>query len=178
MINADYCCDVRYEPLPFDDESIDIINCSHLIEHISSDCAIHLFGEAYRCLKRGGLIRISTPDLDEIIARYRNDDWLFFIKANGRNILNNMASGKLPADSILLPNLFVQWLASYSGRLDSAGGRLSAKNVSIWRLKLKLNTSLEIGVSHCSRKVGLMRISMFTTLRNCAVFFAKLALSL
>lgn len=59
--------DVR-KRLPFDSESIDFIYSSHLIEHLRKDEAEKLLTECFRVLKRGGLIRLSTPDL-ELIAR-------------------------------------------------------------------------------------------------------------
>lgn len=59
--------DVR-KKLPFNDDSIDFIYSSHLIEHMRKDEAKEVLGECFRVLKRGGLIRLVTPDL-ELIAR-------------------------------------------------------------------------------------------------------------
>ena len=54
--------------LPFDDESIDFIYSSHLIEHLRKDEAEKVLREGFRVLKRGGLIRLVVPDL-ELMAR-------------------------------------------------------------------------------------------------------------
>lgn len=59
--------DVR-KKLPFDDESIDFIYSSHLIEHIRKDEAEKVLRDCFRVLKRGGLIRLVVPDL-ELMAR-------------------------------------------------------------------------------------------------------------
>ena len=59
--------DVR-KKLPFDNESIDCIYSSHLIEHLRKDEAEKVLRECFRVLKRGGVIRLSIPDL-EILAR-------------------------------------------------------------------------------------------------------------
>ena len=59
--------DVR-KKLPFDDESIDFIYSSHLIEHLRKDEAEKVLKECFRVLKKGGLIRLVVPDL-ELMAR-------------------------------------------------------------------------------------------------------------
>lgn len=59
--------DVR-KKLPFDDESVDFIYSSHLIEHLRKNEAEKVLRECFRVLKRGGLIRLVIPDL-ELMAR-------------------------------------------------------------------------------------------------------------
>ncbi|MCK4348852.1 MAG: methyltransferase domain-containing protein [Thermoplasmatales archaeon] len=59
--------DVR-KKLPFDDESVDFIYSSHLIEHLRKDEAEKVLRECFRVLKRDGLIRLIIPDL-ELMAR-------------------------------------------------------------------------------------------------------------
>jgi predicted SAM-dependent methyltransferase len=51
------------ESLPFPEESIDFIFCEEVIEHISKERGIFLLQECFRILKRGGVMRITTPDL-------------------------------------------------------------------------------------------------------------------
>ena len=52
-------------------ESVDFIFSEHFIEHLDRDVAEHLFKEMYRVLKPGGVVRLSTPDLDHIIKCYK-----------------------------------------------------------------------------------------------------------
>lgn len=59
--------DVR-KKLPFNSNSIDYIFSSHLIEHLRYRECESMLRECYRILKKDGLIRLSTPDL-ELIAR-------------------------------------------------------------------------------------------------------------
>ncbi|MBI4708991.1 MAG: class I SAM-dependent methyltransferase [Candidatus Portnoybacteria bacterium] len=47
--------------LPFDDNSVDFIHCSHLIEHLSLDNVYELLKEFDRVLKNNGAIVISAP---------------------------------------------------------------------------------------------------------------------
>lgn len=61
------------ELFPFEDASLDYIFSEHMIEHIPYAAGIHMLGECLRVLKRGGKIRISTPDLHFLIDLFRED---------------------------------------------------------------------------------------------------------
>ncbi len=66
---ADLNHDLR-QPLPYEDNSVDYIYHEHFIEHLTTDeCEIFL-KEMRRLLKRNGVMRIATPDLDYIVFRY------------------------------------------------------------------------------------------------------------
>jgi SAM-dependent methyltransferase len=82
------------------------------------------FSEIARVLKPGGILRVATPDAALLVERYRQQDWGFFLAADGRFILDRIIDGRLPAESILMHNRLVGWFASYSGRMDTAGGPL------------------------------------------------------
>jgi SAM-dependent methyltransferase len=112
LIDADYIVDFRKEPLPFDNETLDAVHSSHMIEHISYDDGIKLFQEIYRCLKPGGYLRLATPDMDLLLERYQIGDWRFFLQADGSKILKRICKGDLLPESILLHNLLTQ-VASY-----------------------------------------------------------------
>lgn len=49
------------DPLPFRDESVDLVVCHHVIEHIEKP---EMFiSETYRVLKANGILALETPDL-------------------------------------------------------------------------------------------------------------------
>lgn len=68
--------------LPIEDNSADIIYTSHTIEHIKEGMVIKFFSEAFRSLRPGGMLRITTPDvLLSYAALCRNDaDWFYWDK--------------------------------------------------------------------------------------------------
>jgi len=136
LINADHIVDFRSQCLPFADQTLDIVHSSHVVEHISNESGLHVFKEIYRCLKPGGTLRISTPDMDLLLDRYRSADWQFFLEADGQYILSRVIRGDLSPESILLHNRLVGWFASYSGRLDTAGGPI----VDLQTVENKLTT--------------------------------------
>ena len=55
-------------PFPFPSESVDVIQCEHMIEHITYEDGLRMLDECHRILRKGGLIRVATPDL-ELVGR-------------------------------------------------------------------------------------------------------------
>ena len=93
--NADLVLDLR-KGLPFTEDSVDFIYSEHFLEHLTFEESSKVIKEIYRCLKKGGVTRIATPDLDYVINKYvgnwKDQDWLrspdfAFIKTRG-NMLN------------------------------------------------------------------------------------------
>ncbi|MFG2818132.1 class I SAM-dependent methyltransferase [Kitasatospora sp. NPDC048365] len=66
------------EPLPLDDHSVDWVYAEHLVEHVPLPVAVHWLGEVRRILRPGGLLRLTTPDLERYIRGYLDRDEEFF----------------------------------------------------------------------------------------------------
>lgn len=58
--NYDMDIDIR-DPLPFEDASVDFVFAEHVVEHVTSAQAQLFFGECYRVLREGGVLRITVP---------------------------------------------------------------------------------------------------------------------
>lgn len=76
-INADHnpsAKDVMHvnllKPLPFADDSFDVVYHSQFIEHLPGDRAMAFVRECRRILKPGGILRVVTPDLQNQAAEY------------------------------------------------------------------------------------------------------------
>lgn len=55
------------------DDSVDLIYLGQIIEHLNPIYEVpKLISECYRMLKPGGVLRITTPDLDLLIDAYKN----------------------------------------------------------------------------------------------------------
>jgi len=63
---------MTFNPICIRDESMEIAYTSHTIEHISDQYVFHLFKEVYRILKKGGVFRITCPDIDRCYEAYKN----------------------------------------------------------------------------------------------------------
>jgi predicted SAM-dependent methyltransferase len=59
-------------------ETAHLCYTSHTIEHLQDHHIEHLFYEAYRVLRPGGLFRVTCPDIDLYFRAWRNNDINFF----------------------------------------------------------------------------------------------------
>jgi len=55
-------------PLAFDDNSVDEVRASHILEHFGAAELIPVVKEWVRVLKPGGLLKIAVPDMAKIVA--------------------------------------------------------------------------------------------------------------
>ena len=56
--------------LPFENNSFDAAYSSHFFEHLHKEDAKFVIKEAYRILKKDGILRIVVPDLENICREY------------------------------------------------------------------------------------------------------------
>jgi len=63
---------------PIEDQSIQFVAGSHFIEHLDLNGGVFFFKEAYRVMKKGGVIRISCPDLFTYAENYLKNNKEFF----------------------------------------------------------------------------------------------------
>lgn len=61
--------DIRRK-FPLVDNSVDFIYCSQVIEHFERYEALNVLKESLRVLKPEGIIRVSVPDIDKMLANY------------------------------------------------------------------------------------------------------------
>ena len=58
---VDIVFDLRQEPWPWDDNSVEDVYSRHFVEHLTGKERIIFFNEMYRVLKPGAIARIITP---------------------------------------------------------------------------------------------------------------------
>ena len=56
--------------IPYEDNQIDVVYHSHVLEHFSKEDGVNFIKECHRVLKKGGIIRIVVPDLETIAQEY------------------------------------------------------------------------------------------------------------
>lgn len=78
---ADICMDISVEPLPYDDNQVDLIFTSHTLEHIYPQRLKYVLDEFYRVLKPGACLRIVVPDISKAIKAYVDADYSFFARS-------------------------------------------------------------------------------------------------
>lgn len=62
------------QPLPVKSATIHYIFSEHFIEHVDKERGKLLLSECFRALIPGGVLRLSTPDLDYLIASYHRNN--------------------------------------------------------------------------------------------------------
>jgi predicted SAM-dependent methyltransferase len=63
--------------LPVASNSAELVYCSHTVEHLLNEHVAHMLREAYRILKPGGVIRITTPNAALFYWAYKRRDVYF-----------------------------------------------------------------------------------------------------
>jgi predicted SAM-dependent methyltransferase len=58
------------KPLPFAENSVDHIFCSHFLEHLYRDDAVAVLRGFHSLLKKGGTVRLVVPDLRVYVDHY------------------------------------------------------------------------------------------------------------
>ncbi len=75
LAEADFNIDLRARiPLPFDDDSREVVYSAHTFEHLDNETVAFLMKECRRILKPGGGFRVEVPDLEKFVHAYRTHD--------------------------------------------------------------------------------------------------------
>ena len=71
------------KPFPWQDCSVDIVYCSHTLEHFSPEDGVRFLNECHRVLKKDGIIRIIVPDFRYFVYEYLKGNLkpIFFLKS-------------------------------------------------------------------------------------------------
>lgn len=77
-------CDLNTQPLPFSDESIDVITAFEVIEHLSNP--LNMLRDALRVLRRRGLLIIETPNAMGCASRFIADQLKLIIITGKRSL--------------------------------------------------------------------------------------------
>jgi predicted SAM-dependent methyltransferase len=104
---ADIVLDIAKETLPFEDDSVDIIFCSHTLEHIYPQRLGHVLSEFHRVLRpQVGLLRISVPDMEMAIQAYSTKDYGFFEESDIAHYDSQISIGGLLASWFYSTRIF------------------------------------------------------------------------
>ena len=121
------------EPLPFGDSAFDDVYSEHALEHLPPRDVVGFLAEAWRVLRAGGTLRLSTPDLAKFAVAYVD-------RATDRRFLDERAA--------LFPPRDCPWEAQLLGGGASAAavvnGVMRNGHTFIWDVE-SLGFALEAG---------------------------------
>jgi len=66
-------------PLPFEDNTFDLVYSSHVLEHFEKAKTQEVVNEWVRILKPGGILRLSVPSLENLIKIYQKSGDMEYI---------------------------------------------------------------------------------------------------
>jgi len=120
VINFDL---LKIEPLPINSDSAEIIYTSHTIEHITDTAAKNMFAESYRSLKKGGVLRITTPNIDLEYRAYKNNDRDYFYWKEWYSTKTDMVNAMInqPLKDATIQQLFLHHFAASASTLFTEG---------------------------------------------------------
>ena len=144
-------------PISVKDKTGEIIYSSHTIEHIKDEHAQYFFNEAYRILKKGGVIRITAPDIDLHYQAYQNNDLDFYY---WRDWYSNPSDYKRiilnqPLTTASISQLFLQRFAGAVSILHADGvkKRITDKELNSIFKKMKYEDALNYCCEPCTIEI-------------------------
>ena len=131
--------------IPYQGNTFDVVYHSHLIEHFPKEKATDFIKECYRILTPGGIIRMATPNLEEIVKNY--------IKYLNRSLQNDKTA-EFKYDWTMI-EMYDQCIRNFTG--GEMGKLYSRNNNSISnfiykRMGIELTRKTEINIKNNLKK--------------------------
>lgn len=60
-------------PIDYDNDTFDLVYASHVLEHFPRKQTLNILQEWARILKKGGILRISVPNIEELVKIYQQE---------------------------------------------------------------------------------------------------------
>lgn len=138
--------------LPIETNSAELVYSSHTVEHISDEAAQKMFDEAYRILKKGGILRITTPNINlEHRAFIDNDrDYFYWIDNYSKKDEVERINILKPMNQASIDQIFLYHFAGNASELHGDGVE---ERISDIELRNVFSTkSLEEALNYCTSK--------------------------
>jgi hypothetical protein len=111
------------KPIPVESGTAHAVYSSHTVEHITNGAAQNMFNEAYRMLKDGGVLRVTTPDIKLYLRAYHENDRDFFywVEKPGSTPHSPKAMSSIPLCDASIHQLFLWQFATSASVLHRDG---------------------------------------------------------
>ncbi|MCK4359263.1 MAG: methyltransferase domain-containing protein [Candidatus Cloacimonetes bacterium] len=141
-------------PIPLEDNCAEIVYSSHKVEHITDPAAQNIFNESYRILKKGGIFRVTTPNIDLYFRAYKENDRYFFYWIDYCSIPKNYKRVKLnkPLNEASIQQIFLEEFATSASTLyeDGAPERITDDELDRVFQEMEYEDALNYCISKCS----------------------------
>ncbi|PYI52942.1 class I SAM-dependent methyltransferase [Paenibacillus flagellatus] len=146
---------LELKPLPIEDQVANVVYSSHTIEHITNEAAQNMFNEAYRILKKNGIIRLTTPNIDLCYRTVLNNDRNFWrrmeVDYSTPEIMAKVNVSK-PMKDVTLKQIFLFNFASQTSELQNITGtyKISDKEFDKIFSEMPYEQALDYAIDKCS----------------------------
>lgn len=132
------------KPVPIEDNSAEIVYTSHTLEHVTDKAAQNMFIESHRILKKGGVLRVTTPNVDLDYRAYRENDRQYFYWQ--RDSVNRKRNASIQ-------QLFLHHFASTASTLHPDKSTVKIDNAEVDRVFKEM--AYEDALNYCMAKCSL-----------------------
>jgi predicted SAM-dependent methyltransferase len=150
---------IKGEPLGVASDSAELMYSSHVIEHLPNEAGTRLIAEAYRCLKPGGVFRVSTIDVDLDYRAFQTNDRRYFNWIDMYSKSENMARACIaePLNEASIHQIFLFHFASSASELhiDGVANPISDHELDQFFKTLPYEEALDACSARCSLDVQL-----------------------
>lgn len=125
-----------HAPLPLESDIAEIIYTSHTIEHIDDKSVQNLFNESQRVLRKGGVMRIVTPDTDNAYAAWKRNDRSYFFWINWEMFNKDFEQQCIntPLKDASLAQIFLEDFAAAASQIALVGAEKRISDDELERL--------------------------------------------
>lgn len=135
------------EQLPIKDNEVNLIYCSHTIEHIDDSSALFLLKECNRLLKPGGGLRVTMPNINLLYDAFLRNDLRLY-----EDIDTHRATAEKNPKFVSIEQYFLDQVASQIAEKDTITDceKLTDEDIRSVLKQMPFEEALDYFVSKCS----------------------------
>ncbi len=141
------------EKIPIETESAEIVYTSHTLEHVTDEAVQNVLNESFRVLKKGGGIRIITPNIDLAYNAFRNKDRYFFLDVTSKKLVKFGKEILKPKHDASIEQLFLAFFAISTSSLHNFGAKEKINDKKLNELFFKMDK--ESVLNYCTSRCPL-----------------------
>ena len=146
---------MELKDLPIEKDSAEVVYSSHTVEHITDDAAQKIFDEAHRILKKGGVLRISTPNIDLGYRAFKENDrnYFYWIDNYSKKSEIERINISKPMNQASIEQIFLYHFAGNVSELHADGAKERISDSEFRNLFIE--KTYEDALNHCTSRCEL-----------------------
>lgn len=142
------------QPIPLETGSAELVYSRFSVEHVNDEAAQIMFNEIFRALKKGGVFRVVSPNIDLDYRAYLRGDLSYFIwrEMFSTKSIQEHLRYKIPLNQASIHQVFLSHFASNVSTIhnDGASERISDEQFQELLRTMPFEDALDYCASRCS----------------------------